>query len=135
MQQGSPAEWSVFHFMCRILESTRGLCLPLPPGTTPRLTLKMISARTTFVYVTSMTDICKYELMRFGENRIYDKGLNVFAGFFCQYLEELKNPKLKAEKSLLLLSRKHFRGDGSQPDSVQLLQILTCSLEKSCNSE
>ncbi|XP_023808254.1 gamma-secretase-activating protein isoform X2 [Oryzias latipes] len=32
MQQGSPAEWSVFHFMCRILESTRGLCLPLPPG-------------------------------------------------------------------------------------------------------
>ncbi|XP_061570721.1 gamma-secretase-activating protein [Cololabis saira] len=31
-QQGSPAEWSVFHFMFRILESTRGLCLPLPPG-------------------------------------------------------------------------------------------------------
>ncbi|KAM9705118.1 gamma-secretase-activating protein isoform 2-T2 [Menidia menidia] len=32
MQQGSPAEWAVFHFMFRILESTRGLCLPLPPG-------------------------------------------------------------------------------------------------------
>ncbi|XP_042367311.1 gamma-secretase-activating protein isoform X2 [Plectropomus leopardus] len=32
MQQGSPAEWSVFHFMFRILEATRGLCLPLPPG-------------------------------------------------------------------------------------------------------
>uniref|UniRef100_A0A1A7Z3U2 Pigeon homolog n=1 Tax=Iconisemion striatum TaxID=60296 RepID=A0A1A7Z3U2_9TELE len=32
MQQGSPAEWSVFHFMLRILESTRGLSLPLPPG-------------------------------------------------------------------------------------------------------
>ncbi|XP_034529315.1 gamma-secretase-activating protein isoform X2 [Notolabrus celidotus] len=31
-QQGSPAEWSVFHFMSRILEATRGLCLPLPPG-------------------------------------------------------------------------------------------------------
>ncbi|XP_005455695.1 gamma-secretase-activating protein isoform X1 [Oreochromis niloticus] len=31
-QQGSPAEWSVFHFMLRILESTRSLCLPLPPG-------------------------------------------------------------------------------------------------------
>ncbi|KAM9334889.1 gamma-secretase-activating protein [Symphorus nematophorus] len=31
-QQGSPAEWSVFHFMFRILEATRGLCLPLPPG-------------------------------------------------------------------------------------------------------
>ncbi|KAM9846151.1 gamma-secretase-activating protein [Aulostomus maculatus] len=31
-QQGSPADWSVFHFMCRILEATRGLCLPLPPG-------------------------------------------------------------------------------------------------------
>uniref|UniRef100_A0A3B5A9P6 Gamma-secretase activating protein n=1 Tax=Stegastes partitus TaxID=144197 RepID=A0A3B5A9P6_9TELE len=31
-QQGSPSEWSVFHFMFRILESTRGLCLPLPPG-------------------------------------------------------------------------------------------------------
>ncbi|XP_045927836.1 gamma-secretase-activating protein isoform X2 [Micropterus dolomieu] len=31
-QQGSPAEWSVFHFMLRILEATRGLCLPLPPG-------------------------------------------------------------------------------------------------------
>ncbi|XP_022605274.1 gamma-secretase-activating protein isoform X2 [Seriola dumerili] len=30
-QQGSPAEWSVFHFMFRILEATRGLCLPLPP--------------------------------------------------------------------------------------------------------
>ncbi|XP_076009263.1 gamma-secretase-activating protein isoform X2 [Genypterus blacodes] len=31
-QQGSPAEWSMFHFMFRILEATRGLCLPLPPG-------------------------------------------------------------------------------------------------------
>ncbi|XP_056133492.1 gamma-secretase-activating protein [Lampris incognitus] len=31
-QQGSSAEWAVFHFMCRILEATRGLCLPLPPG-------------------------------------------------------------------------------------------------------
>lgn len=31
-QQGSPAEWSVFHFMLRILESTQSLCLPLPPG-------------------------------------------------------------------------------------------------------
>ncbi|XP_028252398.1 gamma-secretase-activating protein [Parambassis ranga] len=31
-QQGSPAEWAVFHFMFRILESTQGLCLPLPPG-------------------------------------------------------------------------------------------------------
>ncbi|XP_070710216.1 gamma-secretase-activating protein [Pempheris klunzingeri] len=31
-QQGSPAEWSVFHFMFRILEATRDLCLPLPPG-------------------------------------------------------------------------------------------------------
>ncbi|XP_029317603.1 gamma-secretase-activating protein isoform X2 [Cottoperca gobio] len=31
-QQGSPAEWSVLHFMFRILEATRGLCLPLPPG-------------------------------------------------------------------------------------------------------
>nr|XP_046235160.1 gamma-secretase-activating protein isoform X2 [Scatophagus argus] len=31
-QQGSPAEWSVFHFMFRILEAMRGLCLPLPPG-------------------------------------------------------------------------------------------------------
>ncbi|KAK5849295.1 hypothetical protein PBY51_008946 [Eleginops maclovinus] len=31
-QQGSPGEWSVFHFMFRILEAMRGLCLPLPPG-------------------------------------------------------------------------------------------------------
>ncbi|XP_029902094.1 gamma-secretase-activating protein isoform X2 [Myripristis murdjan] len=31
-QQGSSAEWAVFHFMLRILEATRGLCLPLPPG-------------------------------------------------------------------------------------------------------
>ncbi|XP_027128268.1 gamma-secretase-activating protein [Larimichthys crocea] len=31
-QRGSPAEWSVFHFMFRILEATKGLCLPLPPG-------------------------------------------------------------------------------------------------------
>ncbi|XP_040009456.1 gamma-secretase-activating protein isoform X2 [Xiphias gladius] len=31
-QQGSPAEWSVCHFMFRILEATRGLFLPLPPG-------------------------------------------------------------------------------------------------------
>ncbi|XP_034019858.1 gamma-secretase-activating protein [Thalassophryne amazonica] len=31
-QQGSPAEWSVLHFMFRILEATRALCLPLPPG-------------------------------------------------------------------------------------------------------
>ncbi|XP_028306691.1 gamma-secretase-activating protein isoform X2 [Gouania willdenowi] len=31
-QKASPAEWSMFHFMFRILESTQGLCLPLPPG-------------------------------------------------------------------------------------------------------
>ncbi|CAL8318561.1 unnamed protein product [Lota lota] len=31
-QQGSSSEWSVFYFMCRVLEATRGLCLPLPPG-------------------------------------------------------------------------------------------------------
>ncbi|KAG9339120.1 hypothetical protein JZ751_024151 [Albula glossodonta] len=31
-QQGSPAEWAVFHMMSRILEATKGLCLPLPPG-------------------------------------------------------------------------------------------------------
>lgn len=31
-QRGSAGEWSVFHFMFRILEATVGLCLPLPPG-------------------------------------------------------------------------------------------------------
>ncbi|XP_057712255.1 gamma-secretase-activating protein isoform X1 [Corythoichthys intestinalis] len=31
-QQASPGEWAVFHFMLRILEATRGLCMPLPPG-------------------------------------------------------------------------------------------------------
>ncbi|KAJ0012449.1 hypothetical protein NQD34_016783 [Periophthalmus magnuspinnatus] len=31
-QRGSAAEWSVFHFMFRILEAAVGLCLPLPPG-------------------------------------------------------------------------------------------------------
>ncbi|XP_029603190.1 gamma-secretase-activating protein [Salmo trutta] len=31
-QQGSSAEWAVFHVMCRILEATNTLCLPLPPG-------------------------------------------------------------------------------------------------------
>uniref|UniRef100_A0A4W5KIF7 Gamma-secretase-activating protein C-terminal domain-containing protein n=1 Tax=Hucho hucho TaxID=62062 RepID=A0A4W5KIF7_9TELE len=31
-QQGSSAEWAVFHVMCRILEATKTLCLPLPPG-------------------------------------------------------------------------------------------------------
>ncbi|KAM4712116.1 gamma-secretase-activating protein isoform 1-T1 [Anableps anableps] len=30
--KSGPAEWGVFHFMLRILESTRSLCLPLPPG-------------------------------------------------------------------------------------------------------
>ncbi|XP_014826309.1 PREDICTED: gamma-secretase-activating protein isoform X3 [Poecilia mexicana] len=29
--KGGPAEWAVFHFMLRILESTQSLCLPLPP--------------------------------------------------------------------------------------------------------
>lgn len=31
-KKGGPAEWAVFHFMLRILKSTRSLCLPLPPG-------------------------------------------------------------------------------------------------------
>ncbi|XP_062374275.1 gamma-secretase-activating protein isoform X2 [Sardina pilchardus] len=31
-QKGSAEEWSVFHVMLRILEATKGLCLPLPPG-------------------------------------------------------------------------------------------------------
>ncbi|XP_052371486.1 gamma-secretase-activating protein-like isoform X1 [Oncorhynchus keta] len=30
-QRGSSAEWAVFHVMCRILEATKTLCLPLPP--------------------------------------------------------------------------------------------------------
>ncbi|XP_054910785.1 gamma-secretase-activating protein [Poeciliopsis prolifica] len=30
--KGGPAEWAVFHFIVRILESARSLCLPLPPG-------------------------------------------------------------------------------------------------------
>ncbi len=31
-QQGSSEEWAMFHLMFRILEATKGLCLPLPPG-------------------------------------------------------------------------------------------------------
>ncbi|XP_037098454.1 gamma-secretase-activating protein isoform X2 [Syngnathus acus] len=31
-QRGGPGDWAVFHFMLRILEATRGLCMPLPPG-------------------------------------------------------------------------------------------------------
>ncbi|ROI15516.1 Gamma-secretase-activating protein [Anabarilius grahami] len=31
-QQGSSEEWAMFHVMFRILEATKGLCLPLPPG-------------------------------------------------------------------------------------------------------
>ncbi|XP_051746869.1 gamma-secretase-activating protein isoform X3 [Ctenopharyngodon idella] len=31
-QQGSSEEWAMFHVMLRILEATKGLCLPLPPG-------------------------------------------------------------------------------------------------------
>lgn len=31
-QQGSSEEWAMFHSMFRILEATKGLCLPLPPG-------------------------------------------------------------------------------------------------------
>ncbi|XP_061662740.1 gamma-secretase-activating protein isoform X2 [Syngnathoides biaculeatus] len=31
-QRASPGEWAVFHFMLRILDATRGLCVPLPPG-------------------------------------------------------------------------------------------------------
>lgn len=31
-QPGSSEEWAMFHVMFRILEATKGLCLPLPPG-------------------------------------------------------------------------------------------------------
>ncbi|XP_061107516.1 gamma-secretase-activating protein [Conger conger] len=31
-QKGGRNEWAVFHVMSRILEATKGLCLPLPPG-------------------------------------------------------------------------------------------------------
>ncbi|XP_057180610.1 gamma-secretase-activating protein isoform X2 [Triplophysa rosa] len=31
-QQGSSEEWAMFHMMFRILEATKGLCFPLPPG-------------------------------------------------------------------------------------------------------
>ncbi|XP_051543844.1 gamma-secretase-activating protein isoform X2 [Myxocyprinus asiaticus] len=31
-QQGSSEEWAMLHVMFRILEATKGLCLPLPPG-------------------------------------------------------------------------------------------------------
>ncbi|XP_066523182.1 gamma-secretase-activating protein [Hoplias malabaricus] len=38
-QQGSSEDWVMFHVMCRILEATRGLCLPLPPGYSTLLTV------------------------------------------------------------------------------------------------
>ncbi|MBN3298365.1 GSAP protein, partial [Amia calva] len=38
-QQGSPAEWAVFHVMSRVLEAAKGLCLPLPPGFNSLLTV------------------------------------------------------------------------------------------------
>lgn len=31
-QQGCSEEWAMFHVMFRILEATKGLCFPLPPG-------------------------------------------------------------------------------------------------------
>ncbi|XP_073723688.1 gamma-secretase-activating protein isoform X1 [Misgurnus anguillicaudatus] len=31
-QQGCSEEWAMFHMMFRILEATKGLCFPLPPG-------------------------------------------------------------------------------------------------------
>ncbi|TRZ00696.1 hypothetical protein DNTS_025542 [Danionella cerebrum] len=31
-QKGSPEEWAMFHVMLRILEATKRLCFPLPPG-------------------------------------------------------------------------------------------------------
>ncbi|RXM32312.1 hypothetical protein EOD39_6228 [Acipenser ruthenus] len=34
-QQGSSAEWAVFHVMSKILEAAKGLCLPLPPALNP----------------------------------------------------------------------------------------------------
>ncbi|XP_062850410.1 gamma-secretase-activating protein isoform X2 [Trichomycterus rosablanca] len=38
-QRGSSEDWTMFHFMCRILEATKGLCLPLPPGYSTLLTV------------------------------------------------------------------------------------------------
>ncbi|KAI4902672.1 hypothetical protein NFI96_030024 [Prochilodus magdalenae] len=38
-QQGSSEDWAMFHVMCRILEATEGLCLPLPPGYSTLLTV------------------------------------------------------------------------------------------------
>ncbi|XP_030635943.1 gamma-secretase-activating protein [Chanos chanos] len=38
-QPSSSAEWAVCHMMCRILEATKGLCLPLPPGYSTLLTV------------------------------------------------------------------------------------------------
>uniref|UniRef100_A0A3B1JA46 Gamma-secretase activating protein n=1 Tax=Astyanax mexicanus TaxID=7994 RepID=A0A3B1JA46_ASTMX len=38
-QQGSAEDWAMFHVMCRILEATEGLCLPLPPGYSTLLTV------------------------------------------------------------------------------------------------
>ncbi|XP_036432647.1 gamma-secretase-activating protein isoform X1 [Colossoma macropomum] len=38
-QQGSSEDWAMFHVMCRILEATKGLCLPLPPGYSTLLTV------------------------------------------------------------------------------------------------
>ncbi|KAK1789537.1 hypothetical protein P4O66_015456, partial [Electrophorus voltai] len=38
-EQGSPKDWLMFHVMCRILEATQGLCLPLPPGYSTLLTV------------------------------------------------------------------------------------------------
>ncbi|XP_068163106.1 gamma-secretase-activating protein [Antennarius striatus] len=53
-QQASPAEWSVLHFMFRILEAMKGLCLPLPPGyhtLTAVLALRCLPHHTFLQYV------------------------------------------------------------------------------------
>lgn len=59
-QQGSPAEWSVFHFMFRILEATKGLCLPLPPGTLHTHTFRCHNP--VYLFLTQNNNKCVFAL-------------------------------------------------------------------------
>ncbi|XP_031438222.1 gamma-secretase-activating protein isoform X2 [Clupea harengus] len=74
-QQGSPEEWSVFHVMLRILEATKGLGLPLPPGYNSLLA------------VLGLKCVCRHSFLQFVDHSL----LQLTEPFVSRLMKDLDN--------------------------------------------
>ncbi|KAL2102444.1 hypothetical protein ACEWY4_001612 [Coilia grayii] len=88
-QRSSPEEWSVFHVMLRILEATKGLCLPLPPG------------YNTVLSVLGVKCVCRHSFLQFVDQSL----LQLTEPFVSRLMKDLDNSDTNEALKFSILKR------------------------------